>query len=267
MQTSTRDQRIIDSIPLVGYLARTVSGAASSAHREALTRAGALALIDAADSFESSPEESFTPYAQQRILEAFAALEGAAEQGSTESRMPVRATSAAETLSTALGRSLTSAELAMVLGVAAASLRERTDDTGRVTVSVEDDAVQQLVSSGIMSPEAAAEQVAAVGRIRDALDDLPERLARVVRGLYFEGRTAASLAEEWGVEVAEVLRDRAQALRFLQDTVTTCADADTVAPREDEAAHTAPAKEAHYSQIAQRGRDFAQSLFPQRSPA
>lgn len=268
MQTSTRDQWIIDSIPLVGYLARTVSGAVSSVHREALTTAGALALIDAADSFDPTRDAAFTTHAQSRILAAFATVARDAEFTSLEFQAPATATSgAADVLAATLGRPLTVTEVAMVLGVDAAALREPTDDLGRVAVSFEDDAARQLILSGILSPEAAAEQHAADEWLRLALDDLPERLAHVVRSLYFEGRTAASLAEEGGIGVTDVLQERAQALRVLRGVVTAGSDADVVVQLEGEAPPVVPAKEVHYSQIAQRGRDLAQSLFPQRSPA
>ncbi|MGX1694013.1 sigma-70 family RNA polymerase sigma factor [Microbacterium keratanolyticum] len=268
MQTSTRDQWIIDSIPLVGYLARTVSGPVSSPHREALTTAGALALVDAADSFDPARDASFTTHAQSRILAAFATVARDAEVASLELRMPAAATpGAADVLGATLGRPLTVTEVAMVLGVDAVALREPTDDSGRVTVSFEDDAARQLLVSGMISPEVAAELDAAEGRLRGALDALPERLAHVMRGLYFEGRTAASLAEERGVGIADVLQERAQALRVLRGTVAARSDDDAAVQLDGEAAPVAPAKEAHYSQIAQRGRHLAQSLFPQRSPA
>lgn len=268
MQTSTRDQWIIDSIPLLGYLARTVSGAVSSAHREALTTAGALALIEAADSFDPARGASFTTHAQSHILAAFATVTRDAEVTSPALRTPSAATSgAADVLAATLRRPLTIAEVAMALGVDAAALRESTDDSGRVTVSFEDDAARQLVVSGMMSPEVAEELDAAQARLRGALDALPERLAHVVRGLYFEGRTAASLSEDLGVAIADVLQERTQALRVLRGTVAARSDDDAAVQLDGEATSVAPAKEAHYSQIAQRGRDLAQSLFPQRSPA
>jgi RNA polymerase sigma factor for flagellar operon FliA len=108
-----------------------------------------------------------------------------------------------------------------------------------------------------------------VAYLRDAVDELPERLRAVVRGYYFAERPMAEIAAELGVTDSRVSQLRAEAVTLLRGALAAALDAETGArPADTRPAETRPAetrscatrrRQAYYAQVAGR-RSFAARL-------
>lgn len=74
-----------------------------------------------------------------------------------------------------------------------------------------------------VDPSAEAEADAVASRVRGAVDGLDSRLHRIVKGVYFEGRAARSIARELGLSESRVAELKAEALarmRFLLNALS-----------------------------------------------
>ncbi len=63
-----------------------------------------------------------------------------------------------------------------------------------------------------------------------ALEALPARLQKVIRGYFFEERTVSDIAEELGVTQSRVSQLRSEAIELLRDGVNAQLDPDNVTP-------------------------------------
>lgn len=266
MHSSTRNRRITENLPLIGYLARTICGARSLASRTYLVLAGVQALATATDSFDESRGTSFAAYARQCIVSTIAeemrASDTAVHEIHTAASGVATVCAALEAI---LGRRPTIEEIAMTMALDYAAVNVSGDDPAGGGASFEDDAVTELVSTGVLAPAAAAEQGEIDELVRIAIDALPERMSFIIQSLYFAGRTATNIADGLGVAVAAVVQQRSQALRLIRVTVTSPPEGEPGTYVEADSTIAAAATEAYYGQFAQRGRGLAKSLLQRQA--
>ncbi len=141
------------------------------------------------------------------------------------------------------------------MGVSVAEL-ERVDADLHSSVVLRLDVITDSVGADAVLPSSSATPEAVLvareraAYLRDAVEALPERLAAVVRGCFFEDRPMRELAEELGVTESRISQMRAEALKLLRDGMNA-----QLAPELVEAASggaVARRKAAYYAQIAAR---------------
>lgn len=126
-----------------------------------------------------------------------------------------------ETLSAQLHRAPTLDELAEALGVDRATAARTMSEEAR-TVSYLDAALEETLISRTLTPEQMAVETERNMFLRTAVDALPERMRYIVEQIYFEDRSVADLAAEFGSSHAAVSQQRSEAIRLLQDSHASC---------------------------------------------
>jgi RNA polymerase sigma factor for flagellar operon FliA len=259
---SSRAQRnslIEGNLPLVGYLAAETHARATHIPREDLAAVGALALVTAADAFDPSLGVPFGAYARRRILGAFADEMRAMDWASRGIRKRIKETVAVrDTLTAALGRTASVAEIATTMGVTTDVVAEALADSARTVTTLEDPSARDVVAD-IPLPE----ESAIIGERREVLQhavaSLPDRMRRIVMAVYFEERPIKEIAEELGVTHSAVSQQRSEAVRLLRDALDRYfADGTAPAPT---ARVSAGAKDAFFERIADIGGARIASAF------
>jgi RNA polymerase sigma factor for flagellar operon FliA len=230
MQTRAERNRLIEeNLPLVGYLAAETHARATNVPREELASVGALALVTAADAFDSSLGVPFGAYARRRILGAFADEMRAMDWASRGIRKRIKETVAVrETLTAALGRSATVAEIATAMAVPEDAVSEALADAARTVTTLEDPSARDLAGD-IPLPEESALLAERRHVLECAVRALPERMRTIVQAVYVEERPVKEIAEELGVSHSAVSQQRSEAVRLLRDALEQCF-ADGAAP-------------------------------------
>jgi RNA polymerase sigma factor for flagellar operon FliA len=213
---STRDQTIVDHLPLVGFLVSRVLASATHLSRDDLAQAGALALVKAVDAYDEERGVPFGAYARERILGAIRDEMRAADWAKRSTRQTIKQTLAVqEELQTALGRGPTTAELASALGVDQATAAEQAALAHR-RVGPFDETFAGDEASTLPLPEAELLVRERVDFVRAAVHALPERIRYVIEAIYFEDRTVTELAAELGVTHSAVSQQRSEGLRLMR---------------------------------------------------
>lgn len=252
MSSRAQRNRLIEgNLPLVGYLAAETHARATHIPREDLAAVGALALVTAADAFDPSLGVPFGAYARRRILGAFADEMRAMDWASRGIRKRIKETVAVrDTLTAALGRTASVAEIATTMGVASDAVSEALADAARTVTTLEDPSARDVIAE-IPLPE----ESALVGERREVLEhavsSLPERMRRIIIAVYFEERPIKEIAEELGVTHSAVSQQRSEAVRLLRDALDRYfAEGDAPEPT---ARISASAREAFFERIAEVG--------------
>lgn len=253
MSRAERNRLIVDNLPLVGFLAAELSARATHIPREELAAAGALALVTAADAFDPDLGVPFGAYARRRILGAFADEMRSMDWASRGIRRRIKETLAVrDTLSAALGRTPTVAEIAATMGVDEAAVSESLADADRTVLTL-DDPVVHLVSSELPLPDEAAALTERREVLQRALEALPDRMRHIVRAVYLEDRPVKDIAEELGVSHSAVSQQRAEGLRLLRDALERYfAEEPGLAPAPTSRVSES-AREAYFTRIAASG--------------
>ncbi|MFC7788680.1 sigma-70 family RNA polymerase sigma factor [Microbacterium sp. MAHUQ-60] len=219
---STRPERnrlIEENLPLVGYLASETHARATHVPREELVSAGALALVTAADAFDPDLGVPFGAYARRRILGAFADEMRAMDWAPRGVRGRIKETTRVQdTLSAALGRQASVAEIATTMGVSADEVTAALADASRTVVAL-DDAYEIDPASLTPLPEESAIVAERRQLLQHAIQSLPERMRAIVHAVYIEERPVKDIAEELGVSHSAVSQQRAEAIRLLRDVL------------------------------------------------
>lgn len=219
---STRDERnrlVVENLPLVGYLASETHARATHVPREELVSAGALALVTAADAFDPDLGVPFGAYARRRILGAFADEMRAMDWAPRGVRTRIRETTRVqETLTAALGRQATTAEIATTMGVPRDEVAGALADASR-TVTTIDEAYEADLASLTPLPEESAIVAERRHVLQLAIVALPERMRAIVHAVYIDERPVKEIAEELGVSHSAVSQQRAEAIRLLRDAL------------------------------------------------
>ncbi len=225
-EQSRIDRLIEEHLPLVGYAVAEVSARLPyHVSRDDLTSAAMLALVRAARSFEPARGVPFGHYAKSRLRGAIVDELRDNDRTSRGVRYKARQLAQAEeVLSAQLGRYPTTDELAMHLGTSVAEVRAVEGDVHRsVVLSIQGFAdagtLDAMLPSAGTDPERELLDRERTGYLLAAVEALPERLAAVVRGYFFEEQPMAQLAEELGVSESRISQMRAEALSLLKDAM------------------------------------------------
>jgi RNA polymerase sigma factor FliA len=251
------DDLVREHIPLVGYLvAEAASRLPGHVSRDDLTSAGMMALAQAARSFDAERGVPFARFATVRIRGAIIDELRSHDWASRSVRIKARQRAAAEeSLSAALGRHPTQAELAAHLGITSEELASVEEDVHRsVVLSLQGFADAGTLEGMLPHQDPGPEQVL-LNRERasylvDAVDALPERLRVVIAGYFFNERPMAELAAELGVTESRISQMRAEGLALLKDGMTAMLAPEELSSETRPDGCVARRKAAYYATIA-----------------
>ncbi|PPL15250.1 sigma-70 family RNA polymerase sigma factor [Microterricola pindariensis] len=217
MNRAERNELVVANLPLVGYLVADVCARATHLSRDDLAAAGALALVHCADNFDIDRGIPFGAYARTRILGAFADEMRSSDWATRSARKRITETvSAREALTASLGRVPSVDELAAALGVDRETASAALSDAARTVTTIDDSTAEYLVSE-MTSPEESLLLDERQRYVTAAVDALPERMAMIVRAIYFDDRSVKEVAEELGISHSAVSQQRSEGLRLIRD--------------------------------------------------
>ncbi|HEY9423461.1 MAG TPA: sigma-70 family RNA polymerase sigma factor [Microterricola sp.] len=217
MNRAERNELVVANLPLVGYLVADVCARASHLSRDDLASAGALALVGCAENFDESRGIPFGAYARTRILGAFADEMRSSDWATRSARKRItEAVSVRETLTAGLGRTPTVDELAAAMGVDRETAAAALSDAARSVTTIDESTAEYLVSE-MTSPEESLLIDERQRVVRSAVDALPERMAMIVRAIYFDDRSVKEVADELGITHSAVSQQRSEAIRLIRD--------------------------------------------------
>ncbi|GAA1498234.1 sigma-70 family RNA polymerase sigma factor [Paeniglutamicibacter kerguelensis] len=217
MDLEARNQLVVENLPLVGYLAAEMCAKATHLSREDLASVGAIALITAAEAFDPKIGVPFGAYARRRIVGAFADDMRSNDWATRGARKRITETRTIQaTLTAAMGRTPTVAELSEAMGKDQESTIAALTDSARTVVGI-DDAMNDYLSSNNLTPEESVLEVESVLVVREAVAALPENLRMVIERIYFQGSTVKELAAEMGITHSAVSQRRTSAVKLLQE--------------------------------------------------
>lgn len=246
-----RNRLIEENLPLVGYLASETHARATHVPREDLASAGALALVTAAEAFDPSLGVPFGAYARRRILGAFADEMRSMDWASRGIRRRIKETTAVqETLSNALGRPASVAEIATAMGSSHDEVLTALADAAR-TVGGLDDVYEAELASPLPLPEESVAIAERRGVLEHAIGALPERMRFIVHAVYIEERAVKDIAEDLGVSHSAVSQQRSEAIRLLRDALEKYFRDDREAPVTSRV--SASVREGFFARIAESG--------------
>lgn len=223
---STETDEMIEShMPLVGHIVRETMGRVPShVSRDDLTSAGLTALVLAARAFDAERGVPFDRYAATRIRGALLDELRSVDWASRSVRR--RARDLAETrsrLASVLGRTPTVAEVARAAGMSPDEVAANDDDVSRAQVlslhASTTTPIEDLLPTRAPSPEDLVEHAERLTYLREAIEELPERLRVVVQDYFFAERPMADIAAELGVTDSRISQMRAEALALLRDAL------------------------------------------------
>lgn len=211
---------ITSNLPLVGYLVSQVMAGATHLSREDLAQAGALALVKAVDSFDATRGVPFSGYARQVILGGIRDEMRADDWAKRSTRTAIKAAlSAQEVLTSALGRTPSTDEIAGALGVDRKTAAESMA-MSKVQLSPIDDAVTEVLASDEDPTDAGLLARERLDYLRMAVEALPAKLQYIIVEVYLNERPLGEIAEELGVTHSAVSQQRAEAIRLMRDGLT-----------------------------------------------
>ncbi|MBB2899680.1 RNA polymerase sigma factor for flagellar operon FliA [Kineococcus radiotolerans] len=229
LSAAERHALVEKNLPLVGYITSEFIGRLPShVSRDDLTSAGLMALFQASRGYDPNTGVPFNRYANTRIRGAILDDLRGADWASRGVRSRQRQLSRTEDqLTTELGRTPTSAELAASLGVSEKELASTRDEAQRSMVlsmqgfTAEGGSLDDHLPTHAPGPEQELLHRERLGYLRSAIAVLPERLKHVIEGYFIQERPMAELAEELEVSESRISQMRAEALALLRDGMNT----------------------------------------------
>lgn len=220
---------VTEHLPLVGHIAReTASRMPRHLGTDDLVGAGSLALVQAAHAYDPSLGVPFARFANTRIRGAMIDQMRQRDWASRSLRSRARALStAADHLTTALGRAPDDTELATAAGLSEAEIREVRSGTDRATLltldplATDGDGLGSTLADPAPRPEDALIAAERMGYLRDAVSELPERLRIVVSGYYLQQRPLTEIATELGITQSRASQLRSEGLDLLREALET----------------------------------------------
>ena len=225
---SAVEELVTGHLPLVGHLARETA-ARLPRHLDTDDRvgAGALALVQAAQSFDPTLGVPFARFAATRIRGAMIDQMRQRDWATRSVRSRARAlTTVTEQLTAALARTPTDAELAAASGLSEAEVRSVREGTDRAAVlsldpmTVDGEGLAAHLEDVGARPDEALIAAERIGYLRDAIAELPERARIVVTGYYLDHRPLTEIAEELKVTQSRASQLRAEGLDLLRQALT-----------------------------------------------
>jgi RNA polymerase sigma factor for flagellar operon FliA len=168
-----------------------------------------------------------------------------------------------EDLTSELGRTPTTGEVATRMGVSAGTVDSLADDVHRAVVLNYDSVIAEGDAEDILPAETASPETVILDRERhaylgDAIEALPERLRHVVVGYFFEERPMLELAAELGVSESRISQMRAEALGLLKEGINSQLDPEAQ-PAESTSTRVARRKSAYFAAVCS-GSDWKARL-------
>lgn len=222
---------IEDHLDLVGKIVRDVGGGfPQHADRGELVQAGVLGLVEAAKRFDPNRGTPFKSFASTRIRGAILDAARAADWAPRSVRRAARSLEATQqSLVSRLGRSPSTAELAIELGVTEQQIKRTQEEVGRsIVLSLDQpfggtsaegedfslwDRIQDRTAGDTFDNFELMELHACV---RDAVAALPGLSGIVIADLYLAGLSANQVAEKVGLTESRICQIKKAALATLR---------------------------------------------------
>lgn len=252
------DELISSHMPLVGHIVRETMGRAPShVSRDDLTSAGLTALVQAGKAYEPERGVPFDRYAARRIrgavLDELRSIDWASRSVRRRARDLFEARTA---LTNALGRTPTSAQVARAAGLTEEEVAANAEDVARAQVlslqAPGTATLDDLLPTRLPSPEEVLEHQERLTYLREAIDELPDRLRKVVREYFFEERPMADIAAELDVSDSRISQMRAEALVLLRDALNQALEPGLVKPTGKTGGVAQRRREAYFAAVAAR---------------
>jgi RNA polymerase sigma factor for flagellar operon FliA len=218
----TDEAMIVENMPLVGHLVReAMNRLPQHVNRDDLVSAGMTALVLSARTFEASRGVPFARFAAIRIRGAILDELRSLDWASRSVRGRARDVDAVRTdLVNTLGRSPRQDELAAVMGITVSELDSIDADVQRASVLSLQGFAPETGAAMLPDAQRGPEQLLVdreqIGYLHDAVAELPERLAFVVRAYFFDQRQMSDIAAELGVTESRISQLRSEALTLLR---------------------------------------------------
>jgi RNA polymerase sigma factor for flagellar operon FliA len=225
-----RSVLICEHLPLVGHLVREVLvRLPPHVLRDELVSAGALALVQAARTFDSTLGVPFGRFAARRIRGALLDELRGMDWASRSVRRRARSLESLKSqLSVTLGRSPTTAELASTSGLTVSQLVRHERDVVVAAVTswhvIEETDNEYLACRDAVEPVDVLLDRERLAYVADAVTSLPPRLRVVIDGYFLKQRPMADLAAVLGVTESRISQMRAEGLELLRHALTTLLD-------------------------------------------
>jgi RNA polymerase sigma factor for flagellar operon FliA len=218
-------------MPLVRHAVNRVavgSCGASILQYEDMISCGVQGLIEAYHSFDPNRGAKFSTYALPRIRGAILdALRAAHPLPRSLQKFSSDVEHATSALHVRLGRAPAQEELAQEMGLGLEEFLSSLNSASRRTVSLEnlaDTAVdgnmeklwEMADDDPSVDPDAMVEKTAVKSKLREALEDLPERERKIVRLYYLESKSLKSIGQSLGISESRASQLRHRAIRRLR---------------------------------------------------
>lgn len=252
------DELITSSIPVVTHIVRETMGRVPShVSRDDLTSAGLAALVQASKSFDASRGVPFARYAATRVRGAVLDELRGIDWASRSVRRRARDLDATRAqLSSILGRSPSTQEVADAVGMTLGEIAQNDEDIARAQVlslqGAQDASLDDVLPSAGPTPEQLIEHRERLAYLVEAVAELPERLRIVVSDYFLEERPMAEIAAELGVTESRVSQMRAEALVLLRDAMNHELDPTLLPTPERPNGSANRRREAYFAAVATR---------------
>jgi RNA polymerase sigma factor for flagellar operon FliA len=222
------DELVTSHLALVGHITReTAARLPRHLDSDDLMGAGALALVQAAQSFDPTLGVPFGRFASTRVRGAMIDHMRQRDWATRSVRARARAIDeVAEALTAALHRAPTVAELAAASGLAESEIRDVRSGTNRATVLSLDPALDDAegpigrLTDAAPQPDEALIAAERMGYLRDAIAELPERQREVVVRYYLDQEQLQDIADDLGVTQSRASQLRSEGLDLLRQALT-----------------------------------------------
>jgi RNA polymerase sigma factor for flagellar operon FliA len=255
LSAAEQEELIRTHMPLVGHLVRDMlTRIPNHIHRDDLTSAGLHALVTAARGWDPDRGIPFHRFASTRIRGAILDELRALDWATRSVRTKARATDTTrQQLTTTLGRTPSSEELAQALGTTKDELKQTDTDVQRATVlslqGFTTSSADDLVTEKNPGPEDMLLRREQIGYLHHAIKSLPERLQTVITEYFLHERPMADIAEDLGVTESRISQLRAEALSLLKDGLNTHLNPDLAPVPDNPDSITARRRASYYANI------------------
>jgi RNA polymerase sigma factor for flagellar operon FliA len=256
LSAAEQEELIRQHMPLVGHLVRDMlTRIPNHIHRDDLTSAGLHALVTAARGWDPDRGIPFHRFATTRIRGAILDELRALDWATRSVRTKARATDTTrQNLTTALGRTPTTTELAQALGTTTNDLQQTDNDVQRATVlslqGFATSSADNLVTEPTPGPEDMLVRREQIGYLHHAISSLPDRLQTVITEYFLRERPMADIAADLGVTESRISQLRAEALSLLKDGLNTHLDPELAPNPDNPESITARRRASYYANIA-----------------
>ena len=251
---------VCEHLQLVHYVVAEVAPRLPAhVQRAELVSAGMLGLVQAAKSFDPERGIAFDRFASTRIRGAILDELRGRDWASRSVRVKARALQGSiDRLTSSLGRTPSSNELAAEMGIDIERVQRIVDDVHRASVinyealSTDGDAESFLAVDVEGTPDEFVVDSERRGYLADAVGALPARLRHVIMAYFFEERTMQDIADELGVSESRISQLRTEALALLKDGLNSQLDPAALAAAPQPTNRIAKKRNAYYDSIAER---------------